>query len=159
MKAQITELLPPSADSIPRTGQLDSIHPMLFEADIPIVLLNTVTTPITTLLKHTLMLKNPNAIILLTPRPISPELGIRIRSLLAKAGTEPVEGHESEVAHTQGAKVLFVDPEFIFRAVEALRADRKEPQNIKEYCQSWVDSNIGSITSAINGIYKKAYNY
>ena len=157
MKAEITELLPPSADSISCTGQVDSIHPMLFEADIPIILLNTITTPITTLLKHTLMLKNPNAIILLTPKPTTPKLGIRIRSLFAKAGTEPVEGHESEVTHTQGAKVLFVDPESIFGAVKVLRVDPKNPQNVKEYVRSFVDSNIGSITAAMRDIYEKSY--
>ena len=99
MKAQIT---PPSTDSISRTftGEVESIHPMLFVADIPIILINTITTPISTLLKHTLMVRNPSAIILLTPKPTSPKLAIHIRTLLVKVGAKPVEGHESEVTHT-----------------------------------------------------------
>jgi len=65
-----------------------------------------------------------------------------------------VEGRESEVTHTRGAKVLFVDPESVFRAAEALRVNSKDLRNIEEYCRSFEDSNISSITKTIDDLCK-----
>ena len=124
MQGQIMELSPPSVNPTSRTptGQLDSIHPMLLKVYIPTILINTISTPLSSLLlKYTLILKNPNAIILLTPKPTSPELELHIRTLLANAGAEPVEKHESEAKRSAwGAKVLFVDPELALQALDAV---------------------------------------
>ena len=45
----------------------------------------------------------------------------------------------------------------VLRVFEALQVDPKDPQYVEEYCQSFVDSNIHSITNAINDIFKKLY--
>src|ERR1700733_2789080 len=150
MEGQISELSPPSIDptSHTPTGQFDSTHPILLKADIPIILVNTIAIPLSSLLKYTLILRNPNVIILLTPKPTSPELKLHIRTLLANAGAEPVEGHESEAKHSAwGAKVLFVDPELALQALDAV--DLKNPRSGEAYSRSFVDSNIVSIVNAV----------
>jgi len=150
MQGQITELSPPTVDPT-SPNQFDSIHPMLLQADIPIMLINTIVTPLSSLLKYTPILKNPNAIIVLTPKPTSPELALHIRTLFAKAGAEAVEGHESEA--TRGAKVLFVDPQLALDAV-----DFKNPGSSEAYSRSFVDLNIGSIVNAVKNNLEKSQN-
>jgi hypothetical protein len=127
---------------------------MLLKADIPIVLINTVTTPLSSVLKHTSILRNPNAIILLTPILTSHGLTQHLRVLLARAGAEPTEGHQYEATHPGGAKVLFVDPELALRALDVLDADPRSPQNLHEFQQNSMDSNIHSIHAAIVDILK-----
>jgi hypothetical protein len=111
------------------------------------------TTPLSSFFKQTLFFRNPNSIILLTPIPSSQKVGQHMRKLLAHAATEPAEGHEFE---TLGAKVLFVDPELALQALDALNADPKDPRNIHEYQQRFIDSNLEPIHAAISGILAKS---
>src|ERR1700691_413758 len=106
LPVRITELAPPSTDpsSSLSTGQPDLLHSVLLKADIPIIIVNTMTTPISSLLKQTLLFRNPNAIILLTPIPTSQKLTQHLRVLLAQAGIEPAGGHESETICSLGTK-------------------------------------------------------
>ena len=76
-----------------------------------------------------------------------------MRKLLAHAATKPAEGHELE---TLGAKVLFVDPELALQALDALNADPKDPRNIHEYQQRFIDSNLEPIHAAISGVLAKS---
>lgn len=155
LKMEMIELVPPSTGSTSR--QLDLLQPTLLKADIPILLINTITTPLSSLLNYGPILKNPNAIVLLTPHPTSHKLAQHIRALLAKAGAEPPEGPESEATHPGGAKVLFVDPEPTLQALEVLRVDLKDPQKFEQYRQCLTNSNILSIKTAIDKLLEKSY--
>jgi hypothetical protein len=138
------------------TDQPDLIPPMLLKADIPIYLINTMTTPLTSILTNTTIFRNPNAIILLTPIPTSRELAEHLHILLAKAGSVPPEGHESEGTHSGGARVLFVDPERGLQALDVLCADPKDLRNIHIYQQNFMDSNIQLIHAAVADIVEKS---
>jgi hypothetical protein len=52
--------------------------------------------------------------------------------------------------------VLFVDPELALQALEVLSADTKDPRNVHEYQQRFVDSNIHAVHTAITNILKKS---
>jgi hypothetical protein len=114
------------------------------------------TTPLSSLRKQMPVLRNPNAIVLLTPVPTSYKLTEHLHDQLAKSGTEPAEGHEFEATRSQGAKVLFVNPELALQALDVLSADSKDPRNVHEYQQRFMDSNIHSIHAAITDILKKS---
>ena len=128
---------------------------MLLKADIPIILINTMTTSLSSLLKYTSLFRNPNAIILLMPNPTSPNLAQHLRFLLTQADIQPADRHESEATNPLAAKVLFVNPELALQALDVLGADPKDPRNILEYQKNFMESNINHVNAAITDILDK----
>lgn len=119
------------------------IPPSLVKADIPIIVYNPLTTPLSFLHNLTIVLKNPNAIIILTCIPSSQEVLDRVQSLLAQAGVDI------------SAKLIFVDPERALTAIQSLRDDPKASRNVQVYQRDYTDSNIGSVNSSIAGIVER----
>ena len=139
--------IPPPAISSSISDQSLYIPPAIFKADIPIVLLNPVTTPVSSLLKWDLLLNNTNAIILLTAIPSSPSLSKHILSLTHSERRSPRQ---------QGTTIIFVNPEMALRATETLREDPKAPRNVEEYRTKYMDSHVGDVNTAISNIFRNA---
>lgn len=145
---QLIETLPPVTHT-PTSNQALSIPPSVLKADIPIFLLNPVTTPLSSLLKQDFLLKNPNAIVLLTPVPSSSSLSEYVQHALSSIKDE-------SLSEQKGAAVIFVDPEMALQATQTLREDSRATKNVEEYRIKYMNSHIGDVNTAISTILQRA---
>lgn len=142
-----TQLLeyPPAPSAV-----LDRI---LLKADIPILLLNPLTTPPSSLLKHTLLTRNPNAIIIISTIPSSPEAATHIRKLISSSSSSIETDIDAETR--AGAKVIFVDPHLALRALSTLASDPKNARNVQAYQHDYTLSNLSLVTASIDAVLAK----
>lgn len=120
---------------------------ILLKADIPIVVLNPLTTTISLLLKHPLLTRNPNAIILVSSIPSSPAVSQHIHDLLTDSSSP-----------NAGAKVIFVEPHIALRSLSTLTSDPKNARNVQTYQHDYTLSNVSSVNVAIKAILAKFPN-
>lgn len=153
LPVQILEMLPSANSSSPTPTKL--INPALFQADIPILVFNPLTTPLSSVVKYTVLFRNPNAIVLLTSIPTSPTIAQHLHLHLSEAGARPPQGHESKAIYPLGARVLFVDPNLALEALDSLRSDPKAARNIMEYKTYFLNSNVSAVNHAISEILKE----
>ncbi|KAF7980721.1 hypothetical protein HWV62_36723, partial [Athelia sp. TMB] len=135
---QPTQLLeyPPATPT--DSNPLDRI---LLKADIPIILLNPLTTSPSFLLKHALLLRNPNTIILISAIPSTPEVAQHVQ--------------DSLIHFSSGAKIIFVEPHLALRALSTLASDPKNARNVEKFQHDYTRSNIALVNGAISAILEK----
>ena len=134
---EITELRPPSTfkSDTPITEFLQE-NPAIFQADIPIIQCNPLTTPLSAILKAQLP---SNAIIVLT-------------SSIPQAVLDPIVQHHFRSFHPrslQTPKIIAADPKRAVDAIQTIQSDPGSLSAIQRFQTDFMGSRISSITATL----------
>jgi len=134
---EIIELRPPSTSKsdTPITKLLQE-NPAIFQADIPIIHCNPLTTPLSAILKAQLP---SNAIIVLT-------------SSIPQEVLDPIIHHHFHSSHPrplQSPKIIAADPQRAVDAIQTIQSDPGSLSAIQRFQADFVGSRISSITAAL----------
>lgn len=122
--------------SHPHTTRAHEVLKDIFNADIPIIVCNPISTPLRSLLSSTrspLPLSHRNAILVITSTQPSPEAAERIKSLLP---------HD--------IPTLFIDPSRALGALRTLSSSPSSPTAVQSYQDNFAGSRISSLTEAVS---------
>ncbi|KAF8070676.1 hypothetical protein FPV67DRAFT_1413890 [Lyophyllum atratum] len=114
----------------------------LLKADIAIVVCNPLTTPLPVLLRHPILFRNPNTLLVLTTLPPPPNTET-LKTLLSQSipcGT---------LKHSQ---ILFVDPSRAMGANEVIKSDSRSSASVQRYQDDFVGSRVSTLTDALKEI-------
>ncbi|TFK44342.1 hypothetical protein BDQ12DRAFT_672816 [Crucibulum laeve] len=135
---QLTEL-PPHSSTLASSPLEGSSVATLFDADIPILVVNPLTTPLSSL--RTTTLPN-NTIIVLTSAP----------SQLVPKGLSSILSHSSTSSSLKDVKILCVDPARAVAAVHSFQTDSSSSTGIRRYQDDFVGSGLPTVTAALRDI-------
>ena len=148
----INELAPPSlmppsqAQSFSQSPRIldDADVITVFKADVPIIVCNSLTTP----LLRIPFLTN-NAILVITSTPSLPEATLAHPSFfpyqhISKSGNNVELGN---------LKILFIDPTRAIHALRALKSDPSSSVAVQRYQDNFVGSRIATLTDALKSIF------
>lgn len=140
---RLTELRPPTA---PSQEDLQT----LYTADVPIIVINPLTTPLASIFPHNPSLHSPifpyplpshSILVLTTPSPTALPSGLI--DTLASA----FDGTSGDVSLVD--RILLVDPVRAHQALQALHSSPSNPSNIQRYQDDTVGSGISAVMRAL----------
>ncbi|KAI0744207.1 hypothetical protein C8Q80DRAFT_884452 [Daedaleopsis nitida] len=136
MPIEITEFQPSSPILSPDAETAKT----LFAADVPIILCDPISTPVTSIL----------------PVPTDPALPIsRENTVFALHSPSPIElaaVHGSSLATQDALHVVFVDPTRALHGLDMLNNGAASPMSVQRYQDDVSGSNISSVTRAVKEI-------